>query len=249
MREVPPEMVSGFHSLIHLSGEGVAGRWTGAKKKRIRDSRVVSTQNLARALAQATTRPSTFVCASAIGYYGDRGDEVLTEESPSGDGFLASVCREWEAATLPASEAGIRVANLRTGIVLSRNGGALKPMLIPFRLGLGGRIGSGRQWWSWIQVFDLVSAVMHILENEIRGPVNLTSPNPVRNLEFTEALARSLRRPAILPVPAWPLRFALGGFAEEGALASTRALPAKLATSGFQFRYPDLESALRELLV
>lgn len=248
MREIPPELVSGFHAVIHLSGETVAGRWTRAKKIAIRDSRVLTTQNLARALARAASQPAAFLCASAIGCYGDRGDEVLTEESPSGDGFLASVCREWEAATLPASEAGTRVVNLRTGIVLSRTAGALKPMLLPFRLGLGGRIGSGRQWWSWIHVSDLASAVIHSLEKELSGPVNLTSPNPVRNSEFTEGLARILSRPAIIPIPAWALRVALGGFADEGALASARVLPAKLMASGFQFRYADLQSALRELV-
>src|SRR6185437_6087778 len=165
MQAVPPRTVSGFDTVIHLSGENVAGRWTQAKKQRIRDSRVVSTRNLAEALARADAPPKTFLCASAIGYYGNRGDELLTEESPGDEGFLASTCREWEQATEPATRAGIGVANLRIGIVLSRHGGALKQMLLPFRLGLGGKIGNGRQWLSWIHIDDLVAAVLYVLDS------------------------------------------------------------------------------------
>jgi uncharacterized protein (TIGR01777 family) len=263
MRPIPPELISGFDAVIHLSGESVTGRWTDAKKKRIRDSRVVSTQNLSQALANADPRPKTFICASAIGYYGNRGDEPLTEESPSGDGFLSEVCREWEAATKTATDAGIRTVNLRIGLVLSHDGGALKPMLLPFRLGLGGRIGNGRQWWSWIHIADLVSAVHHILQNAsnsdverrasstgqpISWPINMTSPNPVTNADFTRSLAGTLKRPAILPVPAFAARLAFGELADEGILASARVVPRKLLESGFQFKYSDLIAALKDLL-
>lgn len=249
MRDIPPEVVSGFDAVIHLSGERVDGRWTEAKKGRIRDSRVRSTENLARALALAEMKPSVLVSASAIGYYGDRGDEVLTEASAAGEGFLPAVCREWESATNPASRAGIRVVHLRTGIVLSARGGALPQMLLPFRWGLGGRIGSGREWWSWIHLEDVVGAVAHILENrELRGPVNLVAPNPVSNAEFTKTLARILRRPAVFRVPGFALRWALGEFANEGLLASARVFPARLSEAGFRFRYSTLERALDNLL-
>ena len=249
MRAIAPKLVSGFDAVIHLSGESVAGRWTAVKKRRIRDSRVVSTENLARALALAEMKPSVFVCASAIGYYGDRGDEVLTEPSPPGEGFLPAVCHEWETATHAASAAKIRVVNLRIGIVLSREGGALDQMRLPFRLGLGGRIGSGRQWWSWIHIADLVAAVDLILENrELVGAVNLVSPNPVSNAEFARTLAHILRRPAIFPVPELAARFAFPGFAKEGLLASARVFPEQLSQAGFQFRYPVLEMALKNLL-
>ena len=242
---IEPKSTSGFDAVIHLSGETVAGRWTAARKRSIRDSRVISTQHLATALAQTEKPPHTFLCASAIGYYGNRGDELLTEQSAPGDGFLAEVCREWEAATQPAAAAGIRVANLRMGVVLSRRGGALQQMLLPFRLGLGGRIGSGRQWFSWIHIDDVVAAVLHILENLIiRGPVNMVSPNPLTNTAFTKALAQTLRRPAIFPVPAFVLRLAFGQFAEEGLLSSARVIPQKLIESGFHFRYPDIQAAL-----
>ena len=261
MRAVPPQLVTRFDTVIHLSGESVSGRWTEAKKKRIRDSRVVSTRNLAQALAQAEQAPTTFICASAIGYYGSRRDEELTEERPSGSGFLAEVCREWEAATQVAATAGIRTVNLRIGIVLSRDGGALKQMLLPFRMGLGGRIGSGRQWWSWIHIDDLVAAVMHILGASsdverrapspgqgIAGPVNMVAPNPVTNAEFTRTLADVLKRPALFPVPAFAARLAFGEFAEEGLLASARVLPRKLLDSSFMFHFPDLPGALAALV-
>jgi uncharacterized protein (TIGR01777 family) len=263
MQPIAPELVSGFDAVIHFSGERVTGRWTEAKKKGIRDSRAVSTQNLSQALANANPRPKTFMCASAIGYYGNRGDKILTEESVSGDGFLPEVCREWEAATKTAADAGIRTVNLRIGLVLSRDGGALKPMLLPFRLGLGGKIGSGRQWWSWIQIDDIVSAIHHILQNasnsnverrasppghQISGPINMTAPNPVTNTDFTKTLAATLKRPAILPVPAFAARLAFGELADEGILASARVVPRKLVESGFQFKYGDLRPALEDLL-
>jgi len=234
---------------IHLSGENIAGRWTEQKKCRIRESRIFATDFLALALAKAEPRPRTFICASAIGYYGNRGDEILAEESPSGDGFFPEVCREWELATDPAVDAGIRVVNLRTGIVLSRNGGALKQMLLPFKLGLGGRIGNGRQYWSWIHIADFVSAMHHILRGEnIRGPVNMTAPNPVTNAEFTRVLAEALKRPAVLPIPAVLARFAFGELADEGLLASARVVPQKLLLGGSQFQYPYLSGAFLELL-
>jgi hypothetical protein len=249
MREIPPLTVSGFDAVIHLSGENVAGRWTEAKKHRIRDSRVVSTDHLARALAKAEAKPGTFVCASAIGYYGNRGEEILTENSSSGSGFLAEVSNDWEAGTAPAFDAGIRTANLRTGIVLSTHGGALKQMLLPFRLGLGGKVGTGRQWWSWIHIEDFVAAFQHIVDNiSMIGPVNMTAPNPVTSGEFTETLARTLKRPALLPLPAFAAKLALGEFAEEGLLASARVEPKKLLESGFKFRYSGLAAALTELI-
>jgi hypothetical protein len=248
MREISPALLSGFDAVIHLSGENVAGRWTAEKKRRIRESRVVSTRNLAWAIAKADRPPRTFVCASAIGYYGNRGDEVLTEDSSPGAGFLPDVCREWEAAT-HVGIAGIRVVNLRFGIVLSRNGGALKEMLLPFRLGLGGRVGSGSQWWSWIQIDDAVSAVMQILRAEsLRDAVNMTAPNPVTNAKFTRVLASEMKRPAIFAVPGFVAKLAFGEFAEEGILSSARVMPKKLEESGFQFRYAELGQALQGLL-
>src|SRR5579864_1883177 len=266
MRQIAPSRASGFDAAIHLSGENVAGRWTSAKKQRIRESRVVSARNLSQALASAKTKPAALLCASAIRYYGNRGDEILDEDNTAGTGFLAEVAREWETATRAASDAGIRSVNLRIGIVLSRQGGALKQMLLPFRLGLGGRIGNGRQRWSWIHIDDLVAAVGHILSVcmergapvlseaegsppvKITGPVNLVSPNPVTNAEFTRALARVLQRPAVLPVPAFAVRLAFGWFADEGLLSSVRVGPKKLLASGFPFRFPDLDSALASLL-
>ena len=259
-RTIPTQLVSGFDAVIHLSGENIAGRWTEQKKCRIRESRVFSTEFLAQALAKADLPPSTFICASAIGYYGNRGGEILTEDSPSGEGFFPEVCREWEAASEPASDGGIRVVNLRTGIVLSREGGALKQILLPFRLGLGGRIGDGYQWWSWIHIADFVSAVHHILnegENvggrasspvQLTGPVNMAAPNPVTNAEFTRVLAHKLKRPARLPAPAFALRLVFGELADEGLLASTRVLPKKLIESGFDFKHPELADALNDLL-
>lgn len=248
MREVSPALVSGFDAVVHLSGESVAGRWTEEKKRKIRESRVVSTRNLAWAIAKAEQPPRTLVCASAIGYYGNRGDEILTEDSAPGAGFLPDVCREWEAAS-HVGIAGVRVVNLRFGIVLSKTGGALKEMLRPFRLGLGGRVGNGRQWWSWIHIDDVVSAVMEILRAEsLRGAVNMTAPNPVKNAGFTRVLAAVMKRPAIFAVPGFAAKLAFGEFAEEGILANARVMPKKLEESGFQFRYVELGPALQELL-
>ncbi len=249
MREIPPQLVSGFDAVIHLSGENIAGRWTEAKKRGIRDSRIVTTQNLSQALASAENKPGVFICASAIGYYGNRGDEVLTEDSPSGRGFLAEVSREWESAANPAADAGIRTVNLRTGIVLSAEGGALKQMLLPFLLGLGGRVGNGRQWWSWIHIDDFMAAVQQIVDNlSLNGPVNMTAPNPVTSADFAKTLAKTLKRPAVLPLPASAAKLVFGEFGDEGLLASARVEPKKLLESGFKFRYSELAAALSELL-
>lgn len=241
--------VSGFDAVIHLAGESVVGRWTDAKKKAIRESRIQATRNLASALAQAKDRPRLFICASAVGFYGNRGDELLTEESAGGTGFAAELGREWEAASRIAAEAGIRTVNLRIGLVLSPKGGALEKMLTPFKLGLGGRLGPGTQWWSWIHVDDIVGAIHHIMHNEsLSGPVNLVAPSPVRNHEFTRVLASVLRRPALFPVPAFAARLALGEMAQELMLSSQRVVPAKLETSGYSFRFRELGAALEDLL-
>jgi uncharacterized protein (TIGR01777 family) len=256
-REIPwepgkaldPALVEGFDSVIHLAGESIVGRWTADKKARIRDSRVRGTATLAEALARTTVKPRTLLSASAIGYYGDRGDEILREESPVGTGFLAETSRAWEAATEPAMQAGIRVVHLRTGVVLSQHGGALDKMLLPFKLGAGGRVGSGRQWWSWIHIADIVGAVTHILRSDsLRGPVNLVAPDPATNTEFTRTLAQVLHRPAFLPMPAFVARLALGEMADAALLASQRVEPAKLAASGYAFQFPELRRALQDLL-
>jgi uncharacterized protein (TIGR01777 family) len=245
-----PQSVSGFDAVIHLAGESIASRWTESKKKAIRDSRVLGTRHLAEALARAASPPRVFISASAIGFYGDRGDEILREDSASGgSGFLPEVCREWEAAAEPAVNAGIRTAFLRTGIVLSAKGGALNQMLPPFRMGLGGRIGSGRQWMSWIDLQDEIGAIRHVLVNEsLSGPVNSVSPKPVTNAEFTKTLASVLSRPSIFPMPAFAARLAFGQMGDELLLGSQRVEPAKLTASGFVFQQPDLRGALQDIL-
>ena len=250
LRPLAPDAVSGFEAVIHLAGESVAGRWTAVKKKAIRESRVQGTRHLAEALAQAPSRPRVLICASAIGFYGNRGDEVLTEASPSGEGFLPEVVREWETASRIAADAGIRIVNLRLGMVLSPKGGALEKMLTPFRLGLGGRIGSGQQWLSWIHVDDIVGALHHALRTDsLSGPVNLVAPNPVRNADFTQALASVLRRPAFFRVPAFGARVAFGKMAaDELLLSSERVEPAKLRASGYAFRFAELRAALEDLV-
>jgi len=243
------ELVSGFHAVIHLAGEPVAARWTEAKKKRIRDSRVLGTAHLCEALARTAQPPHVLISASAIGYYGNRGDEIVREDSRSGAGFLPEVCREWEAATKPAADAGIRTTQIRIGIVLAAQGGALKKMLPPFRMGLGAQIGNGRQWMSWIHVKDLVGAILHLLDSDsVEGPVNLVAPEPVRNSEFTRTLAKVLSRPAILRMPGFAARLIFGEMADEVLLAGQRVDPAKLAASGYEFRYRDLRSALENIL-
>jgi uncharacterized protein len=241
--------VSGFEAVIHLAGESIIGHWTETKKRRILESRVLGTKNLCQALAKAPQKPRVFVSASAIGYYGDRGEESLRERSPSGDGFLPKVCQQWEAATKTASDAGIRAVSIRIGIVLSAGGGALPKMLTPFRFGLGGRMGNGRQWWSWIHVQDLVGAIYHILKTDLlQGPVNGVCPHPVTNAEFTMTLASVLSRPAIFPMPAIAARLVFGQMADELLLASQRVEPAKLIASGYPFQFTDLRTALMDLL-
>ena len=245
-----PAAVSGFDVVVHLAGESVVGRWTEEKKKAIRESRVQGTRNLAAALAESEAKPRVLVCASAVGFYGDRGEEVLREESPGGQGFLPEVCREWEDASRIAAEAGIRTVNIRIGLVLSAKGGALGNMLKPFKLGLGGRIGSGQQWWSWIHVDDIVGGIHHAMRTEsLSGPVNLVAPNPVQNAEFTKVLASVLRRPAFFPVPEFALRLAFGKMAAgELLLASQRVEPGKLGASGYTFRFRELRAALENLV-
>jgi len=248
-KPIPPESVSGFDAVIHLAGESIFGRWTEAKKRKIRDSRVDGTFNLGQALARAEEKPKVFVCGSAIGYYGNRGDEMLSEESAPGTGFLAQVCREWEEAATPAVQAGIRTAHVRTGIVLSAKGGALGAMLLPFRLGLGGRTGDGRQWMSWIDVQDMVGAIHHILKNDlIQGPVNMVAPKPVTNAEFATTLAGVLARPAIFPMPAFAAKLAFGEMGEELLLGSQKVEPTKLISSAYPFRYRELRESLQHLL-
>lgn len=245
-----PADLEGVDAVVHLGGESIAsGRWSEEKRKRIRDSRVGSTRLLAETLARMERPPQVLICASAVGYYGDRGHECLSEEAAAGKSFLAQVCAEWEAAAEPARAAGIRVVNLRFGVVLAPNGGALRQMLPLFRLGLGGRLGTGDQYWSWIGIDDAVGAVEHVLAvDSLSGPVNVTAPVPVTNREFTAVLARVLRRPAWLPAPSAALRLALGPMADELLLASTRALPKQLLDSGYVVRHAELESALRYLL-
>src|SRR5712671_2165362 len=244
-----PEAVSGFDAVIHLAGESIFGRWTAAKKSKIRNSRVSGTFNLASALARAREKPNVFVCGSAIGYYGNRGDELLSEESAPGAGFLAQACQEWEEATTPAVQADIRTVHLRTGIVLSPKGGALGAMLLPFKMGLGGRVGDGRQWMSWIDVQDMVGAIHHILKNDLlQGPVNMVAPRPVRNEEFVKTLASALSRPAILPMPALAVKTVFGTMGEELLLASQKVEPGKLISSGYPFRQRELSKSLQNLL-
>lgn len=247
---ITPERMNGMHAVVHLAGESIAaGRWTDDKKRRILRSRVDGTHTLCTALARLESPPQVLVCASAIGYYGDRGDEVLDETSDPGTGFLADVCREWEAAAAPAAETGIRVVHLRFGMVLSRGGGALQKMLTPFKLGAGGRIGSGRQYWSWIHLDDVVGAIVHAIATaDLNGPVNAVGPQPVTNAEFTRTLGRVLHRPTIMPMPAFAARLALGEMADELLLSSARVLPRKLEQSGYTFAFSDLAAALQHEL-
>jgi len=242
--------LEGCDAVVHLAGENVgAGRWTAARKAAIRNSRVKGTRLLCEALANLARPPKTLVCASAIGYYGDRGEEVLTEESPPGAGFLPDVCREWEAAAEAAVRKGIRVVHLRIGMVLSPKGGALPRMLPPFRAGLGGVIGTGRQYVSWVALDDLTGIVLHALSREeLRGPVNAVAPRPVTNRELTEALGKVLSRPTLLPVPSFALRLAVGEMADPLLLASARVAPRRLEETGYRFRFPELRAALRHLL-
>lgn len=247
--QIDASRLEGIDAVVHLAGENIVGRWTPEKKRRIRDSRVQGTRLLAETVAGLSEKPRAMVCASAIGYYGDRGNELLREESEPGGAFLSEVVKEWEAAAAPAREAGVRVANLRFGVVLSAEGGALGTTLPIFKLGLGGKVGSGRQWWSWVALDDVAGAIIHALENEsVEGPVNVVAPNPMTNAEYTKVLGDVLNRPTLFPLPAPAARAMLGEVADELLLASARVEPAKLKETGYEFRYPELEDALRHLL-
>ena len=240
----------GVDAVVHLAGENIAGgRWSEAFKRKIRDSRVKGTRLIAEAIAGAKNGPRTFVCASAIGYYGSRGDETLTESSAPGDDFLAKVCQEWEAACQPARDAAVRVVNTRIGVILSTKGGALKKMLTPFKLGLGGKVGDGRQYMSWVALDDVVGAMQFALTtSQVSGPINLVAPRAVTNLAFTKTLGQVVSRPTIFPMPAFAARLAFGEMADALLLSSTRVDPQALTAAGYQFRWPELEPALRHLI-
>jgi uncharacterized protein len=245
-----PQALADVDAVVNLAGENIGERWSREKKRKIRDSRVKGTRLLASTLGRLSPPPRVMLSASGVGVYGDRGDELLDEESPAGQGdFMAEVGREWEAATEPAEQAGVRVVKTRFGVVLSPKGGALPRMLTPFRFGVGGRIGSGKQWMSWIALPDLVSALRFAIRNTaLEGAVNVTSPNPVTNADFAATLGEVLRRPALIPVPAPALRLVYGEMAEVTLLASQRMYPGRLLAAGFSFRYPELADALRAVL-
>ncbi len=242
--------LSGVDAVIHLAGESIAsGRWTDSKKKEIRDSRLKSTTLLANTLAHLEKKPSVFLCASAIGFYGDRGAEDLCEDSAGGTGFLAELCQDWESATESAQKAGIRVVNLRIGIVLSPDGGALQQMLLPFQMGLGGNIGDGRQYMSWIAIDDLARSIIFCLDNDtLSGAVNLVSPNPVTNSRFTKALGKAISRPTLFPMPSFAAKLALGEMAEELLLSGAKVHPKKLQAAGFRFNHTAIEDVLKHIL-
>ena len=239
--------LDGVDAFVNLSGATIGRRWTERRKAEILESRVASTGLLARTAAELDPRPA-LVSSGGTGIYGDRGDEVLTEDSTLGSGFLADVGKAWEAAADPAREAGVRVVSFRQGIVLTRRGGALERMLTPFRLGLGGRVGSGRQWWSWVALDDSVRAVRFALESDLAGAVNLTSASPATNAQFAKALGRALHRPTVFPVPALAVKALFGEMGEAALLEGQRALPARLLEAGFEFRFPELDEALERAL-
>jgi uncharacterized protein (TIGR01777 family) len=247
-----PEALADFDAVVHLAGESIAsGRWTESVKRRIHDSRTFGTDLLARTLAtlaKGDSAPTALVSASAIGYYGDRGDDLLTEESPPGVGFLANVCKDWEAATAPAQAAGIRVANVRIGMVQSPDGGSLKVQLPLYKLGLGGKLGSGQQYISWVSITDVVGILVHALEHDIVGPINATAPNPVTQAEYAATLGQILSRPAVLPVPRFGPKLLLGDMADELLFASARVKPEVANATGYTFRHPTLTEAFRALL-
>ncbi len=245
-----PERLDGVGAAVHLAGAGIGDkRWTESYKRVLLESRTTSTTLLAETLARLERRPAVLVSASAVGFYGAAGDEHIDEAHPPGDDFLAGICQAWEAATAPAEDAGIRVARIRSGVVLSRKGGALKKMLPLFKVGLGGRFGSGEQWMSWIAIDDEIGAIRHLLDSDVRGPVNLTAPEPVRNGDFAKALGRVLGRPAIVPVPRFGPRLVLGReLADHLLFTGQRVQPEVLTASGYEFRYPALEPALRHVL-
>jgi uncharacterized protein len=248
--EIDASRLEGHDAVVHLAGENIGeGRWTPEKKRRILESRAKGTRLLAETIASLPEPPRVMVSASAVGYYGDRGNELLREDSGPGSDFLAEVCKAWEAAADPAREAGVRVVHPRNGIVLSTQGGALARTLPIFKLGGGGRIGSGRQWWSWVAMADVVGAILHSLtDDSVEGPVNVGSPNPLTNAEYTRVLGKVLNRPTIFPLPAPAARLMLGEVADALLLASQRMEPAKLKETGYDFRYPELDGALRHLL-
>lgn len=241
-----PERVEGIDTVVHLAGENVSGfRWTDEKKKAIRDSRVLGTRNVVEAISKLKQKPKTFIASSAIGFYGERGDEEVTESSAPGDNFLAGVCTEWEAESRRAEDAGIRTVLLRTGIVLSKDGGALGTMLMPFKLGVGGVVGSGKQWMSWISMDDHIAVINYVIENEnIRGAVNSVSSHPVTNQEFTKTLGEVLYRPTFLPLPEFAVSMVFGEMGDALLLASTKVLPKRLEEAGFTFKYPELKPAI-----
>lgn len=244
-----PSLLEEVGTLFHLAGESIfQGRWNAAQKVRIRASRIEGTRHLVDTIAKAKTRPKTLICSSAIGYYGTRGDEILDEQSRSGDDFLAQVCRDWEKEALRAEEYGVRVVLIRTGVVLGGDGGALAQMLPPFKLGLGGRLGCGRQYMSWIHIHDLTGIMLHAMKYAtLRGPINAVAPTPVTNSEFTQALARALHRPALLPVPGFVLKAALGEVATV-LLSSQRVVSKSLQQTAFSFSFPEIEAALKDLV-
>ena len=240
----------GVDGIIHLAAENIAsGKWTRKKKEKIRNSRNEGTKRLCEQILKLPTTPSVFVCASAIGYYGNRGMEFLNEVSPKGSGFLPDVCAGWEEASNIVSKAGVRVVNVRFGIVLSKNGGALTKMLTPFKMGMGGKIGSGAQYMSWVAMDDVTGAIYHALVTDsLKGPVNVTAPNPATNKEFTNTLGKVLNRPTVMPMPAFAARLAFGEMAKDLLLASTKVAPKRLSDSGYKFQYPKLENALKHVL-
>ncbi len=247
---IDAQQVEGFDAVVHLAGESIAsGRWTDDKKRRIRESRISGTQLLSKVLTQLVNPPSVFISASAIGYYGNRGEELLTEQSKPGDDFLAQVCIEWEQSSHPPAAKHIRTIQARFGIILDTEGGALEKMLTPFRMGVGGKIGDGKQWMSWIALDDVIGGLRFLLENNsVSGPVNFVAPNPVVNAEFTKALGHALGRPTFFPVPAFVARTAFGEMADGLLLTSQRVQPAKLLAAGYQFQYKDIDSALSHIL-
>lgn len=241
------DALAGVDAIVHLAGETIGARWTRARRERVLRSRVDGTRTIAEAVGQLDPSPA-LICASATGFYGNRGDELLTEASPRGAGFLADVVDAWEQAAQPARDAGARVVHLRTGIVLARSGGALGKLLTPFRLGVGGRIGSGAQWWSWIGLDDTVAAYLHVLAHPLDGPVNATAPNPVTNAQFVRALGRALHRPTVLPLPAFAVSAAFGQMGREMLLEGQRVIPPRLLESGFRFAHATVDDALAAAL-
>ena len=242
--------LEGFDAVINLAGDGIAkGRWTKEKKRRILDSRVNGTRLLSETIANLSRKPATFINASAVGFYGSRGDELVDEESGPGEGFLAGVCRQWESATALAEQAGIRVVKLRLGVILTKDGGIMGSMLAPFKLGLGGKVGSGEQVISWVAIDDVVAVISFILQNEsVRGPVNAVAPQPVTNEQFTKTLGSVLSRPTFMTMPAFAARLAFGEMADEMMLSSTRVAGKVLNDAGFKFQFPELEGAMRAML-